>query len=151
MQNMLQNAPMIAVAGMIYAPMGDGHVSFVDARDIAAVGVRALLDDGHEGAVYDVTGPEALSNFDVADKISAAIGKPITYAEVPAKESRSGMIEMGLPEWFADDLIRLFEIYREGRLAGVTDTVSKVTGRPATTYDEFVRDHAAVFEGQAAA
>ena len=149
MQNMLQNAPMIAVAGMIYAPMGEGRVSFVDARDIAAVATRTLLDDGHEGKAYDVTGPEALSNADVAEKISAAIGKPVTYADVPPEESRKGMIEMGLPEWFADDLVTLFGVYREGRAAEVSDAVETITGRPATSYDEFAADHAAVFRGDA--
>ena len=50
-----------------------------------------------------MTGPQALSNADVAEKIFAAIGKPGTYADVPPEESRKGVIEMGLPEWFADD------------------------------------------------
>src|SRR5262249_28232210 len=78
----------IASQGKFYAASKDSRVSPVDVRDIAAVAVAALTGTGHEGKKYVITGPEALTYFDVADKLSAAIGKKVSYVDVPL-EARS--------------------------------------------------------------
>jgi NmrA-like family len=63
----------------IFVPAGQGRTGFIDARDIAAVAARTLLEDGHEGKVYDLTGSEALTYAEVAALITEVLGRPIRY------------------------------------------------------------------------
>jgi uncharacterized protein YbjT (DUF2867 family) len=150
MQGLLRNAPTIAATRTLYAPMGDGRVSYVDVRDVAAVAVKALTDDGHEGKAYEITGPEALSHDQVAEKISSAIGDQVTYVDVPPEQSRQHMLERGMPEWLADSMLTLFAAYRRGAAATVTDVVQRVTGRPPRNFDALAMEHAPVLRGGAA-
>src|SRR2546426_3404844 len=83
MQNLLGSTPSIAGEGAFYSPLGDARVAHVDVRDIAAVAVKALTDRGHEGKAYTITGPEALTYTEVAEKLTAALGKPVRYVDVP--------------------------------------------------------------------
>ena len=146
MQNFLGSAGTIQAQGAIYAPV-HGRTSFVDARDIASVAVAALTEEGHAGKTYGVTGPEAITYGQAAERISAAIGKPVAYVEVPAEAARIGMIESGIPDWYADDLIALFGVINAGWTEEVVDTVRTVARKEPITFDEFARDHARVFAG----
>jgi uncharacterized protein YbjT (DUF2867 family) len=145
MQNLLGFAGSIAANGAVYAPAGDGRSAQVDARDIAAVGVAALTAAGHAGQFHAITGPEAISFADAASAIGAAIGKPVSYVAVPPDAARQSMLGAGMPAWYVDDLIVLFDFYAKGYMAGLTDTVPRVTGRPATGIAQFAMDHAAAF------
>ncbi|HSU14475.1 SDR family oxidoreductase [Longimicrobium sp.] len=146
MQNFLGSAGTIQAQGAIYAPVR-GRTSFVDARDIASVAVAALTEEGHEGKTYVVTGPEAITYGQAAERISAVIGNSVGYVEVPAEAARSGMIEAGIPDWYADDLIALFGIINAGWTEEVVDTVRTVAKKEPITFDQFARDHAQVFAG----
>lgn len=147
MQNLLGQARAIADGGVIYQPAGDARASFVDARDIAAVAARALVEEGHEGKSYDVTGPEALSYGEVAEKLSAATGRPVRYVSITPDEFRAGALAAGLPEWLADALGVLNENFAAGKWSQVTNVVREVGGREPTTFDRFARDHAGAFGG----
>ena len=83
MQVYLRFKDTIASQGKFYAASQDSRVSPVDVRDIAAVAVAVITGTGHEGKTYVITGPEALTYADVAEKLSAAVGKNVTYADVP--------------------------------------------------------------------
>ncbi len=146
MQNLMMSADTIKTQGAIYAPMRDGKFSPVDARDIAAVAVATLTEDGHKGKTYDITGPEAVSYADVAKKISAAIGKTVTYVDVPPEAARQGMLDAGLPEWVVDDLSILNEIYASGQAAEVSPVVAEVAKKEPITFDQFARDYAEAFK-----
>ncbi|MBI4397005.1 MAG: SDR family oxidoreductase, partial [Elusimicrobia bacterium] len=91
MQNLLAYAPAIAKRGVFHAPLGDGKISLVDVRDIAAVAARVLTEKGHEGKAYDVTGPEAISFHEAAAKLSKALGREVAYRDVPADNAERGM------------------------------------------------------------
>ncbi len=145
MQNLLLAAPTIQAEGKLYAPMRDGRTPLVDARDVAAVAVACLLEPGHEGMTYDVTGGEAVSYAEVAAHIGRAIGKPVTYVDVPPAAARAGMLQAGLPDWLADDLLVLYGIAADGKSRGPTTVVRDVGGKEPITVAEFARDHAAVF------
>jgi uncharacterized protein YbjT (DUF2867 family) len=147
MQNLLGQARQIASTGAIYQATGDGRASLIDTRDIAAVAARALTEEGHEGKSYLLTGPEALSYRDVAERLSAALGRQINYVPLTPEQFREGARAQGLPDWLLDALERLNELFASGRAAAVSEDVERVTGRPARTFDEFARDHAAVFKG----
>ena len=75
MQNLLRSAAAIAAQGVLVASMQAGKIAMVDARDVAAVAVAALTSDDHVGKTYTITGPEALSFQEVAQKLAAATGE----------------------------------------------------------------------------
>ena len=134
--------------GAFYHPAGKARVSHVDVRDIAAVAVAALTAKGkeHEGRAYDLTGPEAIAYEQAAAKLSAAAGRPIRYVDQPPAEHRQMLLGVGIPEAYADALLDLYRYYRDDRASKVTPAVRDVTGRPATSFDQFARDHAAVLK-----
>lgn len=146
MQNTLMFAPTVKAQGAIYAPMKDGRISLVDVRDIAAVAAKVLTSPGHEGKRYAVTGPEALSFGQIAEKISRAIGKPVKYVDVPPADARKAMLAAGFPDWLADGLLGLYAVFSAGHAAAVSGTVREVTGGPGISFDKFAQDHAAVFK-----
>src|SRR5918999_147769 len=76
MQNFLMSAPQVADQGALYGMFGEGRVAFIDARDIAAVAAELLTSPGHQGASYTLTGPEALSAAEVAERLAAAPRPP---------------------------------------------------------------------------
>jgi uncharacterized protein YbjT (DUF2867 family) len=125
--------------------MGTGEIALVDTRDVAAAAVCALTEDGHGHGIYDMTGPEALSYDAVADAISQAIGKKVSYVHVPPEYAKKQMIADGVPRWLAEDMIILFASFREGYGSAVTNTVAEVTKRRPRTFRQFAHDHARVF------
>ena len=138
--------PSIDVAGNFYVDAGEARISMVDTRDVAAVAAVALTEPGHAGARYDVTGPEALSYTDVAAKLTQAMGRQITYVAAPDDAVRRALVGAGLSEWFASALIGLYQDYRRsgtgGYAAQVTDTVQRLTGRPARSLDGLLSETA---------
>ncbi len=136
--------PAIDASGTLYVDAGDARISMVDARDVAAVAAVALTEPGHAGAHYDVTGPEALSYHDVAVKLTAALGRPVSYVSAPDSAVRQALQGAGLSPWFADALVGLYQDYRRsgtvGYAAQVTDTIRRLTGRPARSLDDLLSE-----------
>jgi uncharacterized protein YbjT (DUF2867 family) len=146
MTNVLMlHAQAVRATGTLFAPVGDGEIAFVDPRDVAAVAATALVEEGHAGWTYRVTGPEPLSYERVARELSAATGRPIAYVDVPAEAARDGMLQAGLPEPVADAILAVYAAQRAGAMAGITDTVATLTGREPATFARFAREHAAAF------
>lgn len=141
--------PTIKAEGAFYLSTKDFKVSPVDARDIAAVAVKALTSSGHENKAYDLTGPEALNHEQVAQKLSAASGRQIKYVDIPPAAYKEGAIAAGIPDWYADLLLNLYAFYGEGRSAQVSNDVERVTGRKARSFDDFAREHAQAFKAAA--
>jgi uncharacterized protein YbjT (DUF2867 family) len=147
MQNLLRSAAAIAAQGVLVASMQAGQIAIVDARDVAAVAVAALTSDGHVDKTYTITGPEALSFQEVAQKLAAATGRSVTYQDVPLAAMRREMVAAGLPAWLIEVRMEFATALRDGYAAAVTDTVQVVTGQSARTFDTFAREHAALFRG----
>jgi uncharacterized protein YbjT (DUF2867 family) len=145
MTNALGWASSIRQHGAVHAPGGDGKLSVIDPRDIAAVAVAALTQPGHEGMSYDVTGPAALSTAEQVQTISDVIGKPVTYVDIPESAARSHMLGGGMPEVIVDALLEFMTMVRAGRAADVTDAVPKVITRPARTFHDWVTQNADAF------
>jgi len=146
MQNLFNNAGTIKNEGRIYAPMGDGAYPMVDARDIAAVAAEVLTGSDHIGKVYHITGPEAITMHDVAEAMTDVLDKKISYVPITPEQAKEGLMDMGLEEWFASDLAELGKIYASGLAAEVSDAVSKLTGRPAISIQQFAQDFAHIFK-----
>lgn len=147
MQNMLMFSDSIRGNGEFYLPLGDSKVSFVDARDIAAVGVAALTENGHENQAYPITSAEALNCDEVADILSDVVGKTVRFVNVSLEAAKQGMMAAGLPEKLADLMNELYALGPEGHLAYIMDTVEKVTGQPPRSFRQFAQDYASAFKG----
>lgn len=147
MQNMLMFAGTIREQGAFYMPLGDSKVSWVDARDIAQVGVVALTEAGHENKEYPITGGEAVSCAEMAAILSDILDKGVNYVDVPLAAAKEGMMSAGMPEKLADLMNELYALGPAGHLAYVADTVEAVTGRRPRTFRQFAEDHVAAFKG----
>ena len=108
---------------------GDGKVSHIDIRDIAAVAVKALTEDDNEGKAYTFTGPEALSNTRVAEILSEDTGREIRYVDLPPEQFKQALLAAGVPEWSTNALIDLQQLYRRGGAKSVTRDVEELLGR----------------------
>ncbi len=145
MQNFRRFAPFIRDQGVFYAPLGDARISLVDIEDVAAVTVAALTEDGHEGATYEITGPEALSYGECASVLSEVLGKPVRYQSVDDDAAHRALVDAGIGARAARALIEIDGLFRDGFGAPVTDVVERVTGRKPRGFSAFARDNAALF------
>lgn len=107
MQNLLDQAPTITREGRFYAASGDGKIPFIDTRDIAAVAAATLTQSGHEGKKYVLTGPEALSYYDVAAILSEVLGRHVEYVADSLDEARERMVRAGAPSWTIEGALAL--------------------------------------------
>ena len=150
MQNLVQySAPTIKATGRFYGSEGGGKISFIDVRDVAAVAVKVLSEEGHAGEAYTLTGPEALSNADVAQKMAEALGRKIEFVNLAPEDLKEALLTAGVPEWNAEALIDLQRLYREGKASAVTEDVERIVGRRPRGLREFLTDYRDAFEPEA--
>ena len=147
MQNTMMAAPTISSGGVIYWDMKEGKLGMIDVRDIVDVALAVLTGSGHEGKSYILTGPAAISFHDVAAALSKVLGKEIKYVSVPGEAALKSMTAMGVPEWIAHGYVELSEGFSENFANSVTDNVSKLSGHPARSFEQFARDFTQAFGG----
>jgi len=129
--------------GAITLPAADVPEPFVDADDIADVAVAALTEDGHNGEIYEVTGPRMLTFAEVAQEISRAAGREIQFTPVPKEAFAGAIAESGAPEDIAWLLNYLFDTVLDGRNAYVCDGVQRALGREPTDFTDYAHRIAA--------
>ena len=152
MQNFVNYASSSIVReNVFYGSEGDGRISHIDIRDIAAVATRVLTEDGHIGHIYTLTGPEPLSNAQAAEMLSDVLGRPIRFVNLDPAQLRQALLSAGTPEWSAEALLDLQRLYREGGAAQVTLDVEQVLRRKPIRFAEFIRDYREAFEPRAQA
>lgn len=150
MQNWLgEVAETVREEGVIYSPIGDGRVPFIDTRDIAEVALRVLLDpEPHAGKKYFLTGGEAVGYEDVAAALSEATGKDVKYQPITMEEARDRMEARGTPPELVEAMLAIAAYQRAGGPTSmVSDKVERILGRPPRTIRDFARDYAPVFMG----
>jgi uncharacterized protein YbjT (DUF2867 family) len=130
-------------AGEIVLPATSVPEPFVDVEDIADVATLALAEDGHEGQVYELTGPRMLTFEQAVGEIAAATGREIRYVPVSLEEFAAGAREQGEPEEIVGFLTYLFGEVLDGRNAVLTDGVRRSLGREPRDFSEFAREAAA--------
>jgi uncharacterized protein YbjT (DUF2867 family) len=148
MQNFLMSAQQVANQGVLYGMLGEGRVAFIDARDIAAVAAELLTNPGHQGASYTLTGPEALSAVEVAERLAAATGRQVRSVDLGPDGYRQALAGAGMPGWLVDGVVEGNTMLAAGHGATVTDEVARLTGRPPRTFAQFAADHRVAFGGQ---
>jgi len=140
-QNILQMEGSIRDNSVFHLPMGDAKQSHIDVRDVAAVAVEALVGDGHEQQIYDITGPESLSYPEMAKTMSEVLGRQIKYVDIPADIMKDTVVQAGSPDWKADLIVGACSLFAAGGFSEVTETVREVLGREPTDFKQFVQDH----------
>lgn len=114
----------------------------MNAADIAAVIVAALLDPVHASQAYEVTGPEALTHDDIADRFTAVGAHRVQHVRID-DAYRAALTEVGTPGWAADAAVEMFTRgARGGHCAVVTDHIEQVTGHPPRPVDAWIADNA---------
>lgn len=132
--------------GGIYTNAGDGKVSMIDPRDIAAAAVAVLTRPGPQGKTYALTGPEAIGYADAAATLAELLGHPVRYVPVDDATAHAALTGLGLPEAQAADIVALGAVYAAGYAAQVSHDVEQLTGTPPRSFSTFVADHRAAFE-----
>jgi len=143
-----RQVPSIVAHGILALPMADARIASVDIGDIAEVAVAVLTTSGHEGKIYPLTGPEALTMTEVAEKLSSATGRSIRYVDVPPDEARKARLAAGLPPYLAEGLDELFAERRKGKESKVWPTIKEIFGWQPTSFDTFASRNAAIFRGE---
>lgn len=142
MQNMRWFAPTIAQQGAIYSTVENAKISHVDARDVAAVAAVCLSESGHENQSYVLTGSEAVTFDEVAQKFSQALKRPVAYVNVTPADLKAARLANGEPEWYLDAELQLFACWAEGHGSDITTAIADITQKPAITFDEFAQYYA---------
>ena len=137
-------APRIRAGGdVVRWPYAAAPTAPIHERDIAAVAVRALCEDGHAGAEYVLTGPQSLSQFEQISAIGGAIGRSLRIEEISPEDARYELLTV-MPAVAVNMLLAAWAA-AIGQPALVTSTVAEVTGTPARTFRDWAADHAAEF------
>lgn len=131
-------APRIRSGDVVRWPYAEAPTAPIHERDIAAVAVRSLLEDGHEGKDYVLTGPESLTQREQVVTIGEVIGRPLRFEEMSPEEAHR---ELGFPAPALNMLLNAWAAAL-GQPALVTSKVAEITGRPPRTFRDWVTDHA---------
>ena len=129
--------------GELFMPAGSGKTGFIDTRDIAAVGARTLLEDGHEGKAYDLTGSEALSYAEVAGLFTEVLGRPIRYSEPGALRFAARWYRRDVPLAYIAVMTGIYTVCRLGLAGTLTRDTETLLGRAPISMRQFIQDHKA--------
>ncbi|MBT2400218.1 NAD(P)H-binding protein [Streptomyces sp. ISL-100] len=132
--------------GVIRGPGGEGRVSAVAHEDIADAAAAVLLAeledlDSHDGATYELTGPQALSFAEIAEELSRATGREITYVPQTPEEAYASRERYNAEPWEVQGWVTSYEAIAKGEMETVSDAVPLLTGRPATSFADFLGEN----------
>ncbi len=145
-QNWLRDTFPITHLGQIAGSAGDAPRNYVDASDVAAIAAGLLVSDAPPGrTAIAVSGPEAITYPDVADRITRLTGRTVRYVDLSPDDHRRLLIERaGLPDWLAEHIVDLDALARTVPEHGSND-IERLLGRPPRTFDRFLHDHVDAF------
>lgn len=138
--NTLTWAASVRAEDVVRYPYGQAALALIAEQDIAAAAVRVLLDPGHTGQTYELTGAESLTQIQQAEAIGKAIGRPVRFEELSPGQFRQ-FATQHFPAPVVEDLLKVLASY-VGRTAYMTADLEKITGRPATSYAQWAIQHA---------
>ncbi|QJS08253.1 NAD(P)H-binding protein [Streptomyces argyrophyllae] len=133
-------ARTIPARGTIELPFGSGRTSPVTADDVARVIATVLREPApHVGHVYELTGPRTLDMTEMAEVFARALGRPVSYVDVPLEQWREETLStIGLPSHVEQHILTMCRLHQENRYDRASDDVERLTGTPARTIEEFV-------------
>ncbi|CAM5332137.1 NmrA family NAD(P)-binding protein [Streptomyces chartreusis] len=126
--------------GTIVLPFGSGRTSPIAVDDVARAVATVLRDPGpHDGRVYELTGPRTVDMTEMADAFAKALGRPVSYVDVPLETWRKEVLStIGLPPHIEQHIITMCRLHQQNRYDRASGDVERLTGRPARTIEEFV-------------
>ena len=143
--NTLGWADQIQAGDVVRWPFAEARRSLIHEHDIAAVAARALLDDGHTGQAYDLTGPESITQAEQVRQIGEALGRPLRFEELPVDAARDQLLAQGWDPAFASGALKAWG--RHGHRPGAGEPGSgTITGRPPQTFRQWAIDRADAFK-----
>jgi len=143
--NLLFAAASIASDSRWYGSAPNGRIAMIDPRDVADAALAVICNPALQNSEYRLTGVEALSFPEVADRFTAVLGRRINYIAVDAAALRKGYVARAVPDWLADIAVGIDSAMQAGRHANVTAQLQQLTGNAPRTLDDFIRDHIAAF------
>jgi uncharacterized protein YbjT (DUF2867 family) len=152
MQNILAyNAPSIRVQSAFYAAMGTARLSYLDVRDIAVVIAKALTSPAeHAEQIYELNGPEAVTNAELAERISRVAGRTVQFVDIPEAAQRKAMQDLGMPDWQITALLDLQRYYTGGQGGEVTEVLPRLLGHRPRSLNRFLEEFKDSFRNAAA-
>jgi uncharacterized protein YbjT (DUF2867 family) len=143
---MIFTSESVRESNQIRLPFGEGKTSPVAAEDVARV-VAALLTNPqpHIGKIYHLTGPQSENMNFYAGEYSKALGRTITFQDIPVEAWRDGLLKLGLPVHVVNHFTTMADLHRAGRYDRLSDDVLTLTGQGPLSVQEFVRKNAATF------
>ena len=146
MQNLLASAATIKEQGKIFLPMGEGKTGMIDTSDVGKVVAKVLSEEGHASKNHEVTGPEILSFYEVAEIFTDVIGAQIDYVDVPLPAYKETLGKFLTNEWHLNAVIDLFKGIAEGGIEEKTDTYKELMGETPKPLAKFLEEHAFIFK-----
>ena len=146
MQNLLASAGTIKDQGKIFLPMGEGKTGMIDTTDVGKVLAKVLSEDGHESMNHELTGPEILSFYEVAEIFSKALGKQVDYVDVPMDAYKETLGQFLTNQWHLDAVIDLFKGIAEGGIEDKTNTFNELTGETPKSLSQFLAENSFIFK-----
>lgn len=147
MQNYLGFMAPMVLGGKLYGATADAPQSLIDARDIAAVAARILVDPApHAGKAYTLTGTEALTDTQRAAVLQQALGRPVEFVAVPPEAARASMQQMGMPPALVTWLDSLNALVSAGYASAISPEAEQILGRPPIRFSQFVADHRSAWQ-----
>lgn len=144
-QELLGNAAMIKSSSRLVSAVGTGRQSLVDVRDLAEAAMRVLTEPNHAQHIYTLTGPEALSQHDIARELTSLLARPIVYQPLTPKEMEQSLLVAGVSVWRAHAMAEIQAAMAADAFAEPTPELSVLLARPARRFAEFVRENATAF------
>jgi NAD(P)H dehydrogenase (quinone) len=139
-------AEQILRDGTIRLPFGSGRTSPVASQDVAEVVAAVLLDPSqHIGKIYELTGPRSQDLHGLAGEYSAALGRPITYIDVPIEEWCDELRRRKLPEHLLKHLLTMAHLHAANRYDRQSPDVEAILGRPARSFQSMVKNNHKMF------
>ena len=147
---LLFTSDSVKQSDQIRLPFGEGKTSPIAADDVARVVVALLANpQPHIGRIYHLTGPQSENMQFYAQEYSKALGRTITYQDIPVEPWRDGLLKRGLPVHLVNHLAAMADLHRAGRYDRMSDDVLTLTRHAPLSLQELVRKHAAAFTASA--
>lgn len=141
MSNALNWSSSIVTSGIVAAPYPRGRTALIDPADVARVAAAALITEGHEGQVYELTGPQPLTPAEQVAILADVLHRPLEYRSEDPTTTRRALVRYGMAPDLADAVVDLLASAEEPWNGQPLRTVEAVTGRPPTTFNTWVDQH----------
>jgi uncharacterized protein YbjT (DUF2867 family) len=148
MTEYLREVPTILAQGALFLPLKDARLTPVDVADIAKAAFVLLTTPGHEGKIYEMSGPEALNMEEIAEQISSATNQSVLYISISREQRKQALLAAGVASFFVDALdAQAGERLKGGEAIVHPETHIKL-GIPPTTFPQFAHRNAGAFLGE---